>query len=149
MARFEKLKALLSHHKPDLTYAELFELLAELALKKLDPEAKSIKPVKKSVTPGATPPAESGLLQPPALQVSKLRLTPDTSRLYVVPFGSAIKDDARTLASRRKYVAILATCLRFTTFRISREEVRILCKTSPCGAARIIALPRFKHLAHR
>ncbi len=40
MIKFEKLKALLSHRNPKLSYAELFELLAELALKKLDPEQK-------------------------------------------------------------------------------------------------------------
>ncbi|MCM2277296.1 MAG: hypothetical protein NDJ89_04415 [Oligoflexia bacterium] len=40
LAKLEKLKGLLSHRNPNPSYAELIELLAEIALGKLDPERK-------------------------------------------------------------------------------------------------------------
>ena len=41
LAKIEKLKALLSHRNPNPSYAELIEMLADMALKRLDPEQKA------------------------------------------------------------------------------------------------------------
>jgi hypothetical protein len=43
LKKLEKLKSLLSHRNPDLSYAALLETLAEIALAKLDPERKPTK----------------------------------------------------------------------------------------------------------
>ncbi len=56
MQMFEKLKSLLSHRNPNPSYAELFTMLAKLALKRLDPEQKPKGKADKSIP--ATPPAE-------------------------------------------------------------------------------------------
>ena len=69
LAKIEKLKALLSHRNPNPSYAELIEMLADMALKRLDPEQKAdATPEQKgepkpeenlAETRAATPPAES------------------------------------------------------------------------------------------
>ncbi|HLE00595.1 MAG: hypothetical protein A2428_16255 [Bdellovibrionales bacterium RIFOXYC1_FULL_54_43] len=65
LAKIEKLKSLLSHRNPNPSYAELIEMLADMALKRLDPEQKADatleprpeeNPAEKRA---ATPPAES------------------------------------------------------------------------------------------
>ncbi|HLE01619.1 MAG TPA: HNH endonuclease [Bdellovibrionota bacterium] len=65
LAKIEKLKALLSHRNPNPSYAELIEMLADMALKRLDPEqkpevkeAQEPKQELKKKTLLATPPAE-------------------------------------------------------------------------------------------
>ena len=66
LAKIEKLKALLSHRNPNPSYAELIEMLADMALKRLDPEQKpeakeAQEPKEKTEvekTLAATPPAE-------------------------------------------------------------------------------------------
>jgi hypothetical protein len=62
MSKLERLKALMAHHG-NLGYAELFEQLADHALKKLDPEKKRPEP-KQPEPPVPTPPAGPG--NPPA-----------------------------------------------------------------------------------
>ena len=61
MRKLEKLKGLLSHRNPNPSYAELFEMLAELALTKLDPEKKAEKKQADQIAgkpASPTPPAE-------------------------------------------------------------------------------------------
>ena len=45
MAKLEKVKGLLSHRNRSPSFAELFEALADLAIKKLDPDAKRTRPI--------------------------------------------------------------------------------------------------------
>ena len=69
LAKIEKLKALLSHRNPNPSYSELIEMLADMALKRLDPEQKAdaapeqkgeLRPEETSAEKcAATPPAES------------------------------------------------------------------------------------------
>ncbi len=76
MQKIEKLRGLLSHQNPNPSYAELFDMLAELALKRLDLEKKpERKPAGKPAT--LTPPAEV------ALPTEKSRNIPQALRTQV------------------------------------------------------------------
>ncbi|MEK7691601.1 MAG: HNH endonuclease signature motif containing protein, partial [Bdellovibrionota bacterium] len=69
--KLEKLKVLLSHRCPNPTWAELIEILADVALKKLDPElktTKSLAPV--AHEPNSLPPAELKRHIPQALKAA-------------------------------------------------------------------------------
>ncbi len=62
LAKIEKLKALLSHRNPNPSYAELIEMLADMALKRLDPEQKAAAPADAFLAPeqnGEPRPVES------------------------------------------------------------------------------------------
>jgi hypothetical protein len=60
MALFEKARGLLAHTSPNLSWAELFEKVTELALQALDPARKprrSVSPTRKKMEEGRTPSA--------------------------------------------------------------------------------------------
>jgi len=62
LVKIEKLKALLSHRNPNPSYAELIEMLADMALKRLDPEQKAAAPADAFLAPeqnGEPRPVES------------------------------------------------------------------------------------------
>jgi ribosomal protein L13 len=60
LQKLNRLRALLSHKNPDPTYAELIEMLSDLALKKIDPleQKDKTKKTTSSQAPTPTPPAE-------------------------------------------------------------------------------------------
>ncbi|HLE01644.1 MAG TPA: HNH endonuclease signature motif containing protein, partial [Bdellovibrionota bacterium] len=75
LAKIEKLKALLSHRNPNPSYAELIEMLADMALKRLDPEQKAdATPEQKGKPKPEENPAEKRAATPPA-EKSKAKQT--------------------------------------------------------------------------
>ena len=75
LAKIEKLKALLSHRNPNPSYAELIEMLADMALKRLDPEQKAdATPEQKGEPRPEENPAEKRAATPPA-EKSKAKQT--------------------------------------------------------------------------
>ena len=65
LKKLERVKALASHRNPNPSYAELIEYMADLALKKLDPE---VKPVSKRTAVAAVKPAPSSRYIPTAIR---------------------------------------------------------------------------------
>jgi hypothetical protein len=51
MALFEKAKGLFAHSNPDMSWAELFQKVTEIALQKVDPAQRSVSPTRKLQDP--------------------------------------------------------------------------------------------------
>jgi hypothetical protein len=51
MALFEKAKGLLAHSNPNMSWAELFQKVTEIALQKIDPSQRSVSPTRKLQDP--------------------------------------------------------------------------------------------------
>jgi len=88
MANLEKVKALLSHKYPNASWGELVVILAQMAIKKLEPAAPKTEHVKVTTEPLPTSNVEAMTNPLPTSNVESMTESPPTSNVESMPASS-------------------------------------------------------------